>query len=232
MGIRRNSAAQDTVTCGCYRYDPYNKVSAIVAVTSTASAASTPRNGAAATATDLPPLLHAELTGKVAFYAFPTEAYDAAPLVAPKEQLARVFFGQLPYSVTDMELDWLCGTFARGAQVAHSERIVKKSPTNATKKMPTGCVHTYCDPRDVQLLIDLLDKRVMFDDCGVWYAENATQKAALDAYCLKLKENAALRPADRPYQPVVVQPATSTYIPNLNARRRSPATTPPPPYNF
>lgn len=231
MGIRRASSTQvppeHRHPLACYRYNPYSSTEARVAVI---AAAQTSARDFAATATPPPAMLHAALMGKVAFYPFPEEAFPVPAAPAPKELLARVFFGQLPYAVTEMELAWMLHTVAAGAQAFHHERIVKKSVRDATKKMPTGCLHSYCDPREVEALIEAVDKRVLFDDSGVWWAEDAAQRAAMEGYCLAMKENPALRPADRPYQPVVVQPATSTYIPNLNAaRRRSPAGTPPPP---
>lgn len=213
-----------------YRFNPYSITDSRVPVF--AAAATAAREAVAAASTPPPPaMLHSQLIGKVAFYPFPDEAFPVAPAPAPKERLARVFFGQLPYAVTEMELAWMLHTVAGGAQTFHHERIVKKSARDATKKMPTGCLHSYGRPDEIEALIEAVDKRVLFDDSGVWWAEDAAQKAAMDEYCLMLKHNPALRPADRPYQPVVVQPATSTYIPNLHQqlRRRSPAGTPPPP---
>jgi hypothetical protein len=194
-------------------------------------------------------LLHYPLAGQVAFYAFPEDAYPEPTPTAEKSEMSRLFFGQLPYDITDMEIAWLCGEFARGSQAFYNERILKKGgPVN--KRMPTGCVHTYCDERDAELLVMFLNKRVLFDDSGIWYAENEEQYNAMHNYCQYLKANPACRPADRPYQPVVVQTAHSTYIPNLRQLQQEAAmsnnsnspqsvavahsrpNTPPPPYQF
>jgi len=47
----------------------------------------------------------------------------------------------------------------------------------------------------------------------VWFARTESEMSALAAYCEDMKHRRATRPPNRPYDTVVVQRATSTYLP-------------------
>ena len=156
--------------------------------------------------------LHVALEGKVSFMPYPTEKFYVEPAPLPKEAMARIFVGQLPYQVTDMQLNWLCHTFGRGAAVYFPERIVKHDQLRGVK-LPTGCIHAYCDPEVVSDLMCGMHKRLLIDDTGVWYANTAKEQEALTEYTQAMKKDRSLRPVNRPYDTVVAQHATSTYVP-------------------
>jgi hypothetical protein len=155
--------------------------------------------------------IHTALAGKVTFTPYPEQYSPSAPTL-PKPALARIFIGQLPYQVTDIQLSWLCETFAEGVSVFYAEHIMKQDNTRNTK-IPTGCVHAYCLHDDVATLIEGLHKRTLIDDTGVWHAEDAEELRALTEYCSAMKTDRKLRVHNRPYDTVVVQFATSTYVP-------------------
>jgi len=171
---------------------------------------------------DLPEgTLHAHvLGGKLAFEPYPTQEFFVEPPRMPKSQMTRMFVGQLPYNVTDMQLNWLVDTFARGT-VHFAERIMKRQDAKISRnhgvdagaKLPTGCLHVYCDPRVVETLKDMMHKRILIDDTGVWYAQSQEQQDYLRDYCAELKMDKKKRPFNRPYDTVVVTEAESTYRP-------------------
>jgi hypothetical protein len=157
--------------------------------------------------------LHRALRRRVSFVPYPCESLVAiAPPMPTKEGMARVFIGQLPYQVTDMQLAWLCYTFGNGVPVFFPERIVKHDAVRGTK-LPTGCVHAYCNPDAVDALMSGLHKRLLIDDTGVWYATNPAEQEVLSEYCGAMKKDRNLRYPHRPYDTVVAQTATSTFMP-------------------
>jgi hypothetical protein len=155
----------------------------------------------------------------VTFISYPTEKFVAPPPVVTKKEMARVFIGQLPYQVTDMQLDWLCYTFGHGGGVYFPERIMKRDDQRGGK-VPTGCIHAYCDPEILADLENGMHKRILIDDTGVWFAQTEQEAAALNEYCGMLKVDRRLRFPHRPYDTVVVQFATSSYVPPVPSRRQ------------
>lgn len=154
----------------------------------------------------------------VGFMAYPTDEFflpteDLDRVMAlPKEKMARLFLGQLPYGVTDMQLQWLCYTFGHGAAVVFPERIVKKDPMLGNAKVPTGCVHAYCHPDQAEALMEGMHKRLLIDDTGVWFARTEQELGMLCSHTAAMKKDRALRPFNRPYDTVVAQLATSTFV--------------------
>lgn len=156
----------------------------------------------------------------VGFVPYPTCEFYAPPPVMQKADMVRVFIGQLPYRVTDMQLNWLTNTLA-GITVCFPERIMKRQDERTNRhhgapmgsKLPTGCIHAYCDPRVAASLMALMHKRVLVDDTGVWYARTEAEEAALNVYCSELKADRRKRPFNRPYDTTVVQYASSTFVP-------------------
>lgn len=169
-----------------------------------------------------PGILHTSLFGLVDFIPYPAETYPVHQTTTPREHLTRVFVGQLPYRVTEMQLSWLCDTIAPGAHLFGMETIVKKTGIKG-KRLPTGCIHAFAHPEDVDYLIQALSFRVLFDDVGIWFAADDAQVEALQNYCTAMKHNEGMRFRDRPYQPVVVQFAVSH-----NGPRHHGSSTPPP----
>ena len=191
----------------CYRYDPYNTDYSRVAVHSADWPCYTEAEPVVPAGT-----LHLSLTGLVSFVPYPTEEFHVPPPAEPKDAMARVFIGQLPYQVTDMQLDWLCYTFGRGNVVHYPERITKHDPVRGGK-IATGCIHAYCDNETAAEMLNSMHKRLLVDDTGVWYAETPEQQAVLTEYCQMMKQDRTRRFQNRPYDTVVAQYATSTYDP-------------------
>jgi len=159
--------------------------------------------------------LHSQLEPYVTFIPYPTEEFvnpNKSRCHAPSEgTMSRVFLGQLPYQVTDMQLDWLCYTFGNGGAVHFPERITKHDPMRGCK-MPTGCIHAYVENHHAAAMLNALHKHILVDDTGVWFAENADQQAVLNDYCLMMKNDKTKRYQNRPYDTVVAQFATSSYV--------------------
>ena len=158
-------------------------------------------------------MLHPSLYGRVSFHPFPSRSFEcpAEPDARPKADLLRIFIGQLPYDVSDMELRWLCWTFA-GAHVHNPERILKHD-WKTGKRLPTGCVHVYCTPESARRLMSFMHKRVLVDDNGVWFARDESEMLMMRDYCGALKQERYSRPNHRPYGSIVVQEALSTFVP-------------------
>ena len=206
----------------------YDDAPAAAADADTAAALPPPMTVEEALAALPPGTLHRGLAGLVGFVAYPTESFavpaDAVvpPACGPRGRgLVRCFFGQLPYAVTDMQLAWLCYTFGGGCVVVDAERITKRQPGHGGKVMPTGCLHAYATAAAVATLNARMHKALLIDDSGVWFARDAAERAALRAYCDELKRDRTRRFANRPYDAVSVERATSTY--------RGPSTPPPSP---
>lgn len=182
--------------------------------------------------------VHECLHGYVSFYPFPRWVADAkdvmsvpaAALVADAAATAapvtaaaaaegemmpqqRIFIGQLPYNTTAAQVLFLCELFG-GKGCAYPQRIMKMTPKG--DRLPTGGVHVYCDEACYKTLEQNVHKRVLVDDSGVWFAATEGEKAALDDYCTFLHDHRESRPAGRPYSSVVVQRATSLFVPQRN----------------
>jgi hypothetical protein len=186
-----------------YHYDPYNvNCSIVVHVKPSRLPSGT---------------LHVELEDHVTFVPYPDDEFIAAPPPMEKSQMTRTFIGQLPYQVTEMQLQWLCHTFGGGGAVYFPERIMKRDEIRGGK-VPTGCIHAYCDPSILTPMMEGMHKRILVDDTGVWYAKTEAEAFTLRSYCQQLKEDRRRRFPLRPYDTVVVQHATSTYVPPGNRR--------------
>jgi len=217
-----------------FRHEPYDRAGRLYCYSladgaaastddvSSESFRSTATSGPPSSGTRTPPplpegTLHRGLHGRVPFvpypaaqFALPADAREApAPGDLERGALTRVFFGQLPYGVTDMQLGWLCYTLGAKCVVVHPERITKRQPKIGGKTLPTGCLHAYATPRAVEELCGRLHKSVLVDDTGVWFAQRAAEKAELRAFCDKLKTDPN-RPAGRPYDAISVERAIST----------------------
>lgn len=203
---RSATAPADEAPLSVFRHDPYNADTAICVMKEAPLAAPA-----------LPPqTLYTQLADLgVDFMPYPTEEFYCAPATLPREEMARVFIGQLPYGVTDMQLQWLCYTFGHGTVVYFPERIMKKDPMNPSNRVSTGCVHAYCHPDDVEALMAGMHKKILIDDTGVWFvnANDTDQLNALTGFTTEMKNDKTKRPINRPYDTVVVQMATSTYVP-------------------
>jgi hypothetical protein len=154
---------------------------------------------------------HMALWGQVSFVPYPTERFIPSPPAENRETLVRVFVGQLPYQVTDQQLAWLCYTFGGGAVVAHPERIMKRQPNG--ERLPTGCIHAYTTMSQVEAMAEGMHKRMLVDDTGVWHAQTVEEFEVLSRYVSAMKTDKSLRAPNRPYDSVVVQLATSTFVP-------------------
>ena len=59
------------------------------------------------------------------FVLYPHVATEHFEAIAPKRQLVRIFVGQLPYNVTEMQLAWILSPWARaGVKVSGSKVLV------------------------------------------------------------------------------------------------------------
>jgi hypothetical protein len=171
--------------------------------------------------------LHDCLLNDVNFVAWPREAppRSGAP---PKECLVRIFGGQLPYDAPVDQIEWIVHE-ATGCPVFHTEIIHRWTGGHE----PKGCVHTYCFPEHAGT-ITAFSKRVLVDDTGLWIAADDEQVRALHQYCALLKSDKRRRCANRPYQPVVLEEAKSSFRPRAEpaaAAPAPPAYVTPPPYN-
>jgi hypothetical protein len=185
-----------------YRHTPYDDERSTFVTFNSEQPSDTPPAGAGT--------LHRQLQGYVHFIPYPSESFAVVP---PTDyelyfMTSKVFLGQLPLQVTEMQLVWICALF--GVRVALPQRITR---TVDGEKRPTGGVHVYCAPQDFALLQQNLHKRLLFDDSGLWFAASEEQKHALDSYVDFLHHNKKLRKPGRPYGSVVVQAAQSTFVP-------------------
>jgi hypothetical protein len=222
-----------------FRHDPYQHFGKVFYFDS--------EEAAPTVDTDAPPMgtRHVSLWGAVSFVPYPAHGWEAPATSTAQPngdgELVRVFIGQLPYFVTDMQLSWLCHTFGYGHLVSHPERIMKRQPNG--ERLPTGCIHAYATAQAVEEMAQGMHKRMLVDDTGVWHAQTAAEWEALTDYISAMKSDKSLRIPNRPYDSVVVQLAVSTFVPaapmpltvfpperrvKQAAQRSSP---PPPPYD-
>jgi len=181
---------------------------------------------------------HPSLWGRVSFVPFPTESFfvPEEAQVAPGAPMVRVFIGQLPYFMTDMELAWIVYTLGGGQVVLGPERIMKRQ--SGGERLPTGCIHGYATEEGIATMALNMHKRVLVDDTGMWHAQDERELLELSQYVADMKMDKALRVPGRPYDTVVVQQATSNFVPAcpvpLSAfpteRAKPQRASPPPPY--
>ncbi len=148
--------------------------------------------------------LHKPLAGYVSFVPYPKTAVQFAPEApaVPDELYQRIFIGQLPYGVTEMQLQWMAQLFGGGVVLRAPEVIIKGG-----KK--TGCVHALVRDAQLKQLVAGMHKRLLVDDTGVWVGRSADEIQILTQYVGELKSDPKKRYPDRPYDTVVVQNATS-----------------------
>lgn len=163
------------------------------------------------------------LFGKVQFFAFPTHALErtrlrseAPPLEERPAELKQLFFGQLPYKVPDSQIVWLVEEVAKRS-VLYIERVMQE-------KSRKGCMQVFVDEADVDDIVRTLDRRVLFDKTGVWYAADDYELRALEEHC----SNEANRFKGFPFRMMVVERSTSTYVRRRKTAQRSGSSTPPP----
>ena len=198
MGIPRNNSV---VELSKFRFDPYDQSYTRVQLpVHDASAAALPEG-----------TLHTLLNGSTCFVPYPSEQFTKDKTPMPRN-LVRLFVGQVPYDVSDMQLDWMAYVFCNQATIYSVERIVKRDKQTG-RRLPGGCLHMYCTPEDAEALIAGLSKRLLIDDTGVWYARDEYEQDALDDYCAQLRSGTLPKFQERPYDSVVVEPAHSTYVP-------------------
>jgi hypothetical protein len=165
------------------------------------------------------------LAAEVNFVAYPETCPEPAYAQPHKDMLQRIFVGQLPYNVTTSQAEWVV-TEATGCPTFHTEIIHRWT----AGQEPKGCVHTYCHPQDVNR-VQAMSKRILVDDTGIWVADDEAQTAALLSFCASLKKDKKHRIANRPYQPVVLEVAKSSFRPREDAPAVPAALACPPQYH-
>lgn len=195
----------------CFRHNPYSSLSPMIFGYRDSEELTT----VTPTTVNLMPegTRHAQLWGAVSFVPYPNTAFEAPTDAMPPSgaPLVRVFLGQLPYFITDMELNWLTFVLGGGNVVLWPERIMKRQ--NGGERLPTGCIHAYATPEAIATLAASMHKRMLVDDTGVWYAQTSDELRELSAYVAEMKADKSKRIPGRPYDTVVVQEATSNFVP-------------------
>jgi len=202
-----------------FRHNPYDAVASVAYEDEPLNNSSNSRSESPAGTiqqVDFENTLHKSLMGVVNFEPFPTTAANRANPMLPftKKDCCRLFIGQIPYGSPAAQVEWMVFT-ATGRHVYFTETIQRWTGSRS----PKGCAHTYCLPADRDAIIAMLHRRVLVDDTGVWVAADNQQCAGLEVYCGRMKTDKTMRFRDRPYQPMVVEEATSDFVP----RRPSPA---------
>jgi hypothetical protein len=152
--------------------------------------------------------LHKPLIGHVSFVPYPKTEVAFANNSAvnsntdPQEPTQRIFIGQLPYGITEMQLQWMTQLFGGGVFLLDPEVIIKNN-----KK--TGCIHARVKDSQLKALVAGMHKRILVDDSGVWVGRTPQEIQILTQYVAELKADPKKRYPDRPYDTVVVQNATS-----------------------
>jgi len=191
-----------------YRHDPYDAERSCLVSYEPEIAPTTEQALPAGT-------IHKMLHGYVTYFPYPEQAIEVSEPTADDQQYmtTKAFIGQLPFHVTQMQLAWICSIL--GCRVANPQRIMK---TQGGVRQPTGGVHVFCDEATYKSMQQNMHKRVLIDDTGIWFAATAAEKQAMDSYVAYLHENRQLRRSGRPYDSVVVQLATSTFVPRRQVR--------------
>lgn len=221
----------DTPNCAStqYQFDPYNVISSkkFLSVQTTPSiadnndwccgntsvASSMSPSSYESFPSRVPFMTHEPLLGAVMFTAFP-EFLEDIPIPEPpcgKHQMVRLFIGQLPFAVTDAQIDFAVATATGGCHVYYVERIVnwKKGRT------PTGCIHAHCLEIDF-LRITRVNQQVLFDSDGVWVPSNSQQLAIMGDYIRNVAAEKKGKRCNVPHQAVTVERANSTYVRDEN----------------
>lgn len=152
--------------------------------------------------------LHKPLVGKVSFVPYPKTQVAFAntnlnvSAESVDEPLQRIFIGQLPYGITEMQLQWMTQLLGGGVSLFDPEVIIKNQ-----KK--TGCVHARVRDSQLKQLVAGMHKRILVDDSGIWVGRTPSEIQILTQYVAELKADPKKRYPDRPYDTVVVQNATS-----------------------
>jgi len=206
-------ATCDIISTGrtTYRYNPYMKSGSCKLYVDDLSSSQGPSSGAA---TPRPsPVKPAR------FYTFLDAKLSPSPVlqaVPAKSDMMRLFLGQLPFCVTDDELNYAISIATGGLVLHHIERIVnwKKG------RSPTGCVHAYCLPSEVEGVLSV-HQRVLFDEDGVWCASTEGELMALRDYAAHLKHLVPPRhptasSSKMPTGLLSVEQARSTYVRDEN----------------
>jgi len=195
-----------------YRYNPYMKSGSCKLYVDDLSTSS--RGPSSGTTTPRP----CDSQRPAPFYTFLDATPPPSPVLKPvpeKSDMKRIFLGQLPFCVTDDQLNYAIGIATCGLMLHHVERIVnwKKG------RSPTGCVHAYCRHEDVDTILSA-HLRIRFDEEGVWFARNEAEAEALKKYVPAVASPVAIDasnsvvPSAMPSGLVTIEVARSTYVPD------------------
>jgi len=130
-----------------------------------------------------------QLKDQVSFYNF---THQPTQYMIPSHE-ARVdcFLGHIPY--------WITPELVREVFLAVRRVRIGRVDMNKKDGVSTGCGFVEVAEADVESFLSL-EKCILFDFQGVWFAEDQTQKAALDNYVLSMREQAPwLRHPQLPY---------------------------------
>jgi hypothetical protein len=200
-----------------FRHNPYDLLTAVAYEEQSSGAEDhNSRSESPAAPINMPDFdatLHKPLIGMVNFEPFPQVSREPPLLHFTKADCFRLFIGQIPYGAPASQVEWMVFA-ATGRRVYFTETIQRWTGTRS----PKGCAHTYCLPADYEAILRCLHRRLLVDDVGVWIAADEQQRLCLEKYCGEMKADKTMRFRDRPYQPMVVEGATSDFVP----RRPSP----------
>lgn len=201
--MARADSPCDSVTS--YRHDPY-----VACVLPKVDSRSTSPGPSSEGDVMIPGTLHQDLQSHLNFVAYPVTMKDVRIYHAttPKERMTRIFIGQLPYGTTAQQLEWIIAEVS-GCPVFFTEAIHNWTGEKQSK----GCAHAYCEPQHADHILEKLHRHVLIDDTGIWFAESKDEHAMLENYCQSMKKDKTRRFFHRPCQPMVIQRATSTFVP-------------------
>jgi hypothetical protein len=141
---------------------------------------------------------YADLSGNVPFIPFPPEQCMSEVVAAHRERIAKamsrdparpvidIFFGQNRFNITSVEFEWVMNEVL-GCDVFDVEIVTKKNP-RCGKTLPTGGIRASVPSLHAKrIAMKVVNKRVMIDRHGVWYASNEQEGAAMAAFCESIK---------------------------------------------
>ena len=159
--------------------------------------------------------LHSPLLGRCDYFPFPQTVQTHEPLSSIHSSQGsgetRLFIGQLPSNINSMVLDWMCEVFVKpyvsflisGPLLYGMEMII-----DWTTRKSKHCIHVHTPSHMTQTVIAALDGRMLFDNYGVWYASNKSQRDVLGRYCAEFLVQNSHGHCRRA---IVVQEAVSTF---------------------
>jgi hypothetical protein len=202
--MRSSAASQTSNATRVWRFNPYDSITSMETTFTQHSYFPAAGERRRQLPEDRAACAYADLSGAVQFIPFPSKQCMSEAVAAhrkriikvvsvahastggAKDEVPEIFFGQNRFDITSEEFEWVMNEVL-GCDVFDTD-IVKKKNTRCGKTLPSGGIRASVPSLHAwKTAVSLVNKRVMIDRTGVWYASTEQECAAMAAFCASIE---------------------------------------------